>query len=215
MDEKEERSFVADLSKLLEEISAIVKNRQGFGYSYADLSAVYNEVKPKIKNNGFILIQTTRRTDTVISRSDSNVPVVKDKDGSVVLSTEVNWSCPLYEIHTELFHLATSNSIVCDLPLLHDDIDPQALGSSLTYMRRYSVLVLLNIATEDDDGVQASPRGKFAQAYNKKPLPEKYEDIANFLMSCTDAKRYYMDIKNHPVLTQDQKSKLIKIIYPK
>lgn len=40
------------------------------------------------------------------------------------------------------------------------DDTPQAMGSAITYARRYSLLAAFNIATEDDDGAAASaPRG--------------------------------------------------------
>lgn len=42
--------------------------------------------------------------------------------------------------------------------ILHskDDQDPQKVGSAITYYRRYALSSMLGIATEDDDGVQAS-----------------------------------------------------------
>ncbi len=40
------------------------------------------------------------------------------------------------------------------LPLIKTD-NPQALGSSITYMRRYALCAILSIAPEDDDGREA------------------------------------------------------------
>lgn len=37
--------------------------------------------------------------------------------------------------------------------------DPQAYGSGITYMRRYSLCSLLGVTTEDDDGERATGRG--------------------------------------------------------
>jgi hypothetical protein len=52
---------------------------------------------------------------------------------------------------------------------LPDNVKPQEMGSAITYYRRYSLLSLLNLTTEDDDGASASPVA-FAggKIYNKK-----------------------------------------------
>jgi len=39
--------------------------------------------------------------------------------------------------------------------LLPDSIKPQDLGSAISYFRRYSLLSLFNLVTEDDDGAKA------------------------------------------------------------
>lgn len=41
---------------------------------------------------------------------------------------------------------------------LPSDIDPQSLGSAITYYRRYTILSLFNISTEDDDGAKATEK---------------------------------------------------------
>lgn len=40
--------------------------------------------------------------------------------------------------------------------LLPTDVKPQDMGSAITYYRRYSIVSLLNLEVEDDDGKQAS-----------------------------------------------------------
>ena len=57
------------------------------------------------------------------------------------------------------------------------DVDPQAVGSVITYLRRYSLSSMLAIATEDDDGEAAQGRrdGHAAQprANDQKPNGDK------------------------------------------
>jgi hypothetical protein len=54
------------------------------------------------------------------------------------------------------------------------DGDAQALGSAVTYARRYSMCAMLGIVTEDDDGAKASTRGKVADTGKvKEGLQEK------------------------------------------
>lgn len=213
-EQKSPSRFVDDYKKLMKSIEVVTKNKQGFGYNYADLVAVYDEVKPKIMENNFILIQTVQKSDGIMRRKDTAVPVSKDKDNNILLSGTVDWEIPVYNLHSEIIH-ESGKVLMCDIPLVMDDVDPQALGSSITYMRRYSLFVLLGMTTEeDDDGLKASAKGKFNQNYGKKPLPATYEEIANFLNRCDDATKYYGDVKNHKILTEEQKKKLYKIIYP-
>ena len=50
--------------------------------------------------------------------------------------------------------------------------DPQRVGSSLTYFRRYCLQSLLSIVAEDDDGNQNSGGGSSSQGGNRKPPPK-------------------------------------------
>lgn len=74
---------------------------------------------------------------------------------------------------TELHHVPSGESEICELALPNVD-DPQKIGSAITYFRRYSICLQLNlIAEDDDDGNKAAgktPPAKTAQA-NAKPTP--------------------------------------------
>lgn len=47
-------------------------------------------------------------------------------------------------------------SYVCDIPLILTKQDPQALGSAITYARRYGYTTLLGLVAEDDDDGNAA-----------------------------------------------------------
>lgn len=53
--------------------------------------------------------------------------------------------------------------------------DPQAVGSAETYARRYSLMALLALAAEDDDGAAAMPKPESARQPAAKPQPPKAE----------------------------------------
>lgn len=219
MEAIKDEKFWQDYQKLVDGIESITKNKKSFGYSYADLIAVYDEVKPKIKENNFVLVQAPVQENGVMRRRNSCVPVSKNKQGEISLTACIDWEIPVYALITQLVHIPSGKSIECALPLVFDDIDPQALGSSLTYMRRYSLFVLLGITTEDDDGLQASASAKFKQntAEAFKPLPDDFQQAYAFLTSCEPEtrRRYYGIVKNHQSFDNNQKSVLVKIIYPK
>ena len=59
---------------------------------------------------------------------------------------------------------------------LPKDVKPQDLGSAITYFRRYTLMSLLALETEDDDGKSASdskPTGGYEKVADKKVREEK------------------------------------------
>jgi hypothetical protein len=62
---------------------------------------------------------------------------------------------------TTLTHAETEQAIVSKAPVrCQEPNNPQKLGGAITYMRRYSLLALLGLAPEDDDGALASQPAK-------------------------------------------------------
>lgn len=60
-------------------------------------------------------------------------------------------------LHTTLLH-ASGEWISGTYPITAVKTDPQGIGSAVTYARRYSLMALLGIAAEDDDGEAAHGR---------------------------------------------------------
>jgi len=72
-------------------------------------------------------------------------------------------------LETTLAH-ASGEYVISVLPIPNTGNDPQALGSWLTYARRYSLCSILGISAEDDDdGAHAKAKGKEEPA--PKPVP--------------------------------------------
>ena len=122
------KEFLQALANLQDSINTIIKKEDNpyFKSKYADLNSIFEEVKGKISDNGFILIQTVQHD----------------------------------HLHTDLIHIGTGEKLESDMDLLIATPDMQKLGSAVTYARRYSILPLLNIETEDDDGNLASGKTK-------------------------------------------------------
>lgn len=59
-----------------------------------------------------------------------------------------------------LHHPSSGQWIKACLPLCNPKNDSQGIGSSITYMRRYSINSMLGLTSEDDDGESACGRGK-------------------------------------------------------
>ena len=104
--------------------STIAKKTEGYGYKYTELADInkYCEV------NGIRYYQEVETNE--INQKDYIVTYLTNDD-----KTEKHRGCQIVEAR-----LSGINNPV------------QAYGSSLTYCRRYSLLMALGLATEDDDG---------------------------------------------------------------
>lgn len=211
-------AFFEDYTKLINSIDAIGKTKEGYGYTYLELTPLLDIVMPKLTENNFILVQTTKQVEGVFTR-DTSEPAIHEnkKDGTRTIEgvCTKRIETPAYVLHSELIH-KSGEKIECDMPMYVDDIDPQAIGSAETYMRRYSIYTLLNIRTKDNDGLDASPKGKANKIIQegKAPLPQNIDEIATFLTQQSNPQIYYRDIKAREDIPADLKKKLNKIMYP-
>lgn len=125
------------LVKAQSELHKVAKsaNNPFFKSKYADLATIIDAVKPILNNNGIVFLQLV----------DTNA------DGSTA-------------VETMLLH-ESGESISGRTPVVvAKQNDPQALGSAITYAKRYGLQALVGVATkdEDDDGEAAMGRPKAA-----------------------------------------------------
>lgn len=99
-----------------------------FKSKYADLGAVYDACLDALTENGLKLVQFPGLFADGCQHMDS---ILIHKDGG---------------------QMCFSTSMPVTKP------DAQGCGSAITYMRRYTVASLMNVATEDDDGNAASQK---------------------------------------------------------
>lgn len=98
-----------------------------FRTKYATLQSVLETVEVPLWDNGLLLLQ----------RFDAG-------EGGPMLITEI-------------VHAATGDRVASILPVVcKDPTDPQKIGGAITYARRYSLLALLGLSPEDDDGNSAA-----------------------------------------------------------
>jgi hypothetical protein len=99
--------------------------RYSYEYSYADLAAVTKLLYPRMGPLGLSFVAA---------------PTVNDR-GQFVLRYKL--------LHT------SGQSIPGEYPLPTDVKSPQAMGSAITYARRYCLCAVTGVVTEDDDGSAA------------------------------------------------------------
>ena len=91
----------------------------------------------------------------------------------LVLTQAVATTTAGVDIETRLWH-RSGQWIGTTLTMQPRDASPQSIGSAITYGRRYGILTLLCLATEDDDGAAASqpaPAGRGAPAFTPPATP--------------------------------------------
>jgi len=130
-EKKTKPDFDQDLFNLLHDVNNPYQGSQNPHYKskFADLLSCLKTVKPALKDNNFALQQ-----------------VIKQLEGGGSV------------LQTNLIHI--SGKVVCDggIPLVSKDAnDPQKLGGSITYARRYGLCALLGVVGDpDDDGNESS-----------------------------------------------------------
>lgn len=131
-------------------IGKIFKNATNphFGNSYVDLAGLMDYVQPVLYEHGLVIFHVTEP-----ARGEYNEPL----------------------LITYLVHTATGQSIISRYPLRAKDLsDPQKLGATVTYARRYSIMAILGLAPEDDDdGNYAAGHTEKLAAPTKKAAPAK------------------------------------------
>lgn len=128
------------------------KDNPFFKSTYADLASVWDACREALSKNGLCVVQ----------------PLHIEDSGRMILTTT-------------LLH-ASGEWISSVLPILTAKNDPQSVGSSITYMRRFALSSLVGIAPaekpseadvdEDDDGNAASDRKESPPADRKPTEPQ-------------------------------------------
>lgn len=147
---------------ILKKNTAKIRTKAGyeFSYNYAGISEILEAVRDPLAENGLSVSQTS----DVLSANIGS-------DGKEIISNRV--------IITTLLMHSSGQWIENDLTLPVVDVGNnavQAIGSTITYGRRYEISSVLGIASEEDvDGNTANDSVKKGNtpAANKAPEPKK------------------------------------------
>lgn len=140
------KNLAQALSKMQGALTPAIKDASNpaFKSRYADLASVWDAIRKPLTDNG---LSVTQQTDIL-------------DNGQMILVTTV-W-------HT------SGESLVARYPLLPAQNTIQAVGSCLSYARRYSISALLGVTQDDDDGNAASGNpGPDRDARSSAPNPSK------------------------------------------
>jgi hypothetical protein len=112
------------LAAFQQEVPVIHKGTQGFGYSYADLPAIFEKINPLLAKHGLGFTQ-----------------LLNSKEGSNYIVTVI--------FHVETGESIESQTIIPQVTLKGMN-DYQSFGSGVTYFRRYALSSALGLVTDKD-----------------------------------------------------------------
>ena len=142
------KHLLKSLAAFQQEVKVIHKGTQGYGYSYADLPKIFEEINPLLQKHGLGFTQ-----------------LINSQDG-------------LNYLKTILFHVESGESIdsltLIPYVQLKGMNDFQVLGSAITYLRRYSLSAALGLITDVDNDA-AGEQTKEAEKSEKTWLNEGTE----------------------------------------
>lgn len=119
------QNLAQSLAAFHADVGRITKQSDAQYGKYADLATVLSAVSPVLSKHGLVLTQTFSPFE----------------NGTTLL-------------RTTLLH-SSGESVTSDLPMPSTEGQRNALhafGAATTYLRRYALLAMLNLAAEDDDG---------------------------------------------------------------
>ncbi len=144
------KAYVTAMAAFQSESPKIIKDAKGHNSSYAKLPTVISIVAPELSKNGLSHSWTTK---------------CKDKQIEVTCKiTHICGHCEQTTLSAEADATGSKNSV-------------QALGSTITYLKRYTLEAALGLAEadQDDDGKGANDKPK---PKPKLPKPNKKEQAA-------------------------------------
>ncbi len=155
-----------------------------FKSKYATLNSVWAAAKEPLHNNGIVCLQP-----------------IDLLDGQQVVKTVL--------IHESGESIESNCPIICA-----KQNDPQAMGSAITYARRYSLASILGMMTdEDDDGEKAMARKTEPKKIESKVCISKEQMEKLKTMSDEDIQKTldWANIKMLGQLSTEQAAKIIKV----
>jgi hypothetical protein len=118
------KNLFKSLASFQQEVPVIFKGTQGFGYSYADLPAIFDKINPLLSKHGLGFTQ-----------------LLNSKDGANYLDTLI--------YHVESGETMESRIEIPSVTLKGMN-DYQGFGSGVTYYRRYALSAALGLVTDKD-----------------------------------------------------------------
>lgn len=153
------KNILKSIAEFQQEVPAILKLTEGYGYKYADLLAIFEVINPLMKKHRMGFYQS-------INESQIKTVIFHVESGETI---ESNTNIP------QGVQLAKMN-------------DFQVLGSAITYIRRYALSSMLGLVTDKDTDASGEQVATGApKAYSKKEKYAKNaEDFKNGVDPLTD-----------------------------
>lgn len=149
-----------------------------FHSSYADLTSIWEAIRKPLTDNGLCVVQT--------NSGETCESVTVD---TMLLHSSGQWIKGSLTLKASKIKMSKQNPNQVESEI----VDPQSMGSALTYARRYALAAIVGVCPEDDDAEGAMDRKEAPKAngktYNNYNKPE--------LKPSGDVIRFQDVLKNH------------------
>lgn len=169
---------IAELSKALSKASAEIKH------------ALKSSENPFFKSNYADLKSITEACRPALAKNGLAVTQVIDNEGGMLT------------LITILMH-ESGQWIKSFYPITYEKTNPQAIGSGVTYARRYSLAAIAGVVTEDDDGEAAMKREPEVKPAAKPANAKK--QIIDKLQACKTIAEIQAIVEDLPGETKTEK----------
>ncbi len=144
-------AFAGAIVKAQSEIETAKKDVKNdfFKSFYSNLTGVWDACRTALHSNGIAVLQFPRKSDT----------------GFICLYTALVYG-PTGEVFGDEFQVPVK-----------DPSNPQAVGSAMTYARRYALAAVVGVCTEDDDGNAAAKAPAQSKAREQAERPERFAQV--------------------------------------
>lgn len=142
------KTLIQKLFELKKKSIVLLKDEQAFNYKYADLAQIQAKIAPYLEELKLLIIHATQ--------NGSVVTTIYDVESDKCISSSIEIGS--IETTREWDNKDKQGNIIHNKEVQQQD--PQAVGSIITYYRRYNLLQLLDLKTQDNDGADASSRAK-------------------------------------------------------
>jgi hypothetical protein len=168
------KNLLKSLSEFQNEVPVIHEETKGYNYSYSNLNTIFKVIKPLLKKHGLGFTQFLNGNS----------------------------------LNTYLFHIESGEKLESTVEIpngvaLKGQNDYQALGSGITYLRRYSLSCMLGLITDKDIDACGTQEPK---------KPVKKQLTQSVIDSAVEKGATLEVIKQHYTVTKEQEQKLIKML---
>lgn len=163
-------------------------------------AAIEDKKNPHFKSSYASLYSIWQACRQAISKQGISVSQLTSFEGDMLI------------LNTLLMH-SSGQWLLSQMPVISAKMTPQAIGSAMTYMRRYGLAAAVGVAPgDDDDGQLAEDRGLTRESsivrFKPNPIPSKdfgYDEFVKRLeLDDPVKKRYISDIASKMKLSEVQ-----------
>lgn len=186
----------AELAAKIEEYRRDVP--PGIGEVEAELRAQIDELKRKPPVNLYAAIHKAQAQIETVRKNGEN-PHFKSKyatldeiwetvrkavnDAGLIVFCTIETRGDKKELTTHVAEIKSGEEVSCSFPIVAQATGPQAIGSAMTYARRYTLTALLEIVTgdgADDDGEAATNHNTPTNGQTRNPSAKAAADALGF-----------------------------------